>query len=249
MSRDQAFGGAFLQPESMLLVIQEAALTGSTQAFDSRGHVIPVSYYRKFSLDTVMEYGVIDWLTVTGRFEHVSILAEGPPSGTYRGPGMSELGARVLIHQFDDTLVSAQASFRLPGTRASDNPATVDLTAREVDMRLMGGGSFFVDDRPGFWSAEAGFRRRGGGYPDEWHVDLGTGVFMFERLQLIAQAFTTLVSASAPAAPKSRSHKLQASLVFNPGRIWSLQAGAFFTPLAMEARRDSGIMLAFWRRY
>ena len=244
-----AFGGAFLQPEAMLLVVHEASFANAVAAFDAAGRIIPVSYYRRFTLDTVMEYGVIDWLTVSARVEHVSALAEGPPSGSYRGAGMSEIGARLALARFDDHIISAQATLRLPGARPSANPATVDLDAREIDLRLMGGGSFDCNDLPGYWSVEAGYRQRGGVYGDEWHADVAAGVYAQERLQVIAQAFTTIVPKAALAAPKSRTHKLQGSLVFNAGRPWSLQVGAFFTPLAIEARRERGLLLAFWRRY
>jgi hypothetical protein len=244
-----AFAGAFLQPEGMLLVMQETSFASSLAAFDSHGRLIPVSYYRRFTLDTALEYGVIDRLTLIGRIEYANVLAEGTPSGTYRGLGMSDLGARVALAQFDDYIISAQATLRLPGTRPPANPATVDLDSRDVDLRLMGGGSFDFNDLPGYWSLEAGLRQRSAGYADEWHVDVAGGVHATERLQVIAQAFTTIVPRGTPASPESRTHKLQGSLVFNPGRAWSLQAGAFFTPLAVDARRERGLMMAFWRRY
>ena len=243
-----ALAGAFVQPEGMLLVIHESSFSGSLKTFDDKGRLVPVSDYRKFTLDTVLEYGVLDRLTLLGRLEAVNVKAEGPPGAYYRGPGMTELGARVELGSAlnRDLVFSAQAMLRLPGARVT-NGATAGLTLLEADLRLMAGGSFEVNDQPGFWSAEAGPRKRGGGAPDDWRVEIATGLALFDRLQAIAQSFHVFTKRT-DLDPASQSHKAQLSLVLNPGRSWSLQAGAFRTLAGVNARRDSGLLIAFWRR-
>ena len=243
-----AFGGAFLQPEGMVQVIQETSFSGSAQAFDAKGRLIPVASYRKFDFTTLVEYGALDWLTFTGRLETVNARTEGPPARAYRGLGRSEIGARVELWQADIYVVSAQVTLAAPGTRHVTNPASYGLAGYEAEARLMGGGSFDFNDFPGFWSVEAGYRRRAAGVPDETHLDLSGGVFVVEWLQAIGQVFSTF-TAAGHGNPAGRAHKAQASLVLNPGRSWSLQAGAFFTPVAVASRRESGLLLAFWRRF
>jgi hypothetical protein len=123
----------------------------------------------------------------------------------------------------------------------------LDADLLEADLRLMAGGSFEVNDQPGFWSAEAGPRKRGGGAPDDWRVEIATGLALFDRLQAIAQSFHVFTKRT-DLDPASQSHKAQLSLVLNPGRSWSLQAGVFRTLAGVNARRDSGLLIAFWRR-
>lgn len=243
-----ALGGAFVQRQGMVLAMQEMSFSGSLQAFDSRGRLVPVASYRKFTLDTALEYGLTDWLTLLGRLETVSVYNQGPPAAFYRGLGKSELGARVEIGRaLDEALVfSAQAMVRWPGVRPG-NPAAAGMTAMESDWRLMAGGSFDVRDRPGFWSVEAGLRKRGGPEPDEARLELAAGLTIFDLLQALVQGFHVFTPRTA-LAPASQSHKAQVSLLFNPGRSWSLQAGVFRTLAGVNARQENGVAVAFWRR-
>ena len=248
LAAQPALGGAFLQRQGMVLAIQELRFSGSLQAFDPSGRVIPVAAYRKFTLETSLEYGALDWLTLLGQLESVSIYAQGPPAVFYRGLGMSELGARVQLWRSkdEDLVLSAQSLLRLPMARQS-NPAATGMTAVERDFRFMAGGSFDVGDHPGFWSVEAGVRQRGGLEPDEKRLELAAGFFIFDLLQAIAQGFHVFTARTA-LAPASQSHKAQGSLIFNPGRSWSVQAGVFRVLAGVNARRESGALIAFWRR-
>lgn len=243
-----ALSGAFVQRQGMVLAIQELSFSGSLQAFDRRGRVIPVAAYRKFTLETSLEYGALDWLTLLGRIESVSLYSQGPPTTFYRGLGMSEVGARAeLWRSRDEELVfSAQSLLRLPMARQG-NPADAGMATVEKDFRLMAGGSFDVGDRPGFWSVEAGVRQRGGPEPDEKRIELVAGLFVVDLLQAIAQGFHVFTPRTA-LAPASQSHKAQVSLLFNPGRSWSVQAGVFRVLAGVNVRRESGALIAFWRR-
>ena len=243
-----ALAGAFLERPGMILAIQELSFSGSSAAFDARGRLIPVAAYRKFTLQTSLEYGALDWLTVLGRLESVSVHAQGPPARDYRGLGMSELGARFQLWRSKDSdyVISAQAVRRLPMAREG-NPAAAGMTQSETDLRLMAGGAFDVLDRAGFWSVEAGLRQRSGLTPDERRLELAAGLYIFDLLQVLAQGFHVFSPRTALAAP-SQSHKAQMSLLFNAGRSWSLQAGAFRTLAGVNVRRESGLLMAFWRR-
>ena len=243
-----ALAGAFLERPGMILAIQELSFSGSSAAFDARGRLIPVAAYRKFTLQTSLEYGALDWLTVLGRLESVSVHAQGPPARDYRGLGMSELGARFQLWRSKDSdyVISAQAVRRLPMAREG-NPAAAGMTQSETDLRLMAGGAFDVRDRAGFWSVEAGLRQRGGLTPDERRLELAAGLYIFDLLQVLAQGFHVFTPRT-PLAAASQSHKAQMSLLFNAGRSWSLQAGAFRTLAGVNVRRESGLLMAFWRR-
>ena len=243
-----ALAGAFAQPQGMLLVIRESSVTGASQAFDAGARLTPAPAFRKYAFDTVLEYGALDWLTVLGRIETLGVYTQGPPAALYRGLGMSELGARIELGRAleEDLVFSAQTVLRLPGAR-TDNPAAVGMTQRQADWRLMMGGSFALNELPGFWSLEAGQRKRGAPDADEWRLEAMTGLFIFDRLQGLAQV-ENVFTRKAPLAPQSRSHKAQFSLVLNPGRPWSLQAGIFRTIAGVNARQEKGLLIAWWRR-
>ncbi len=237
-----------MQRQGMLLVIHEFTSTIALQAFDRRGQLTRAPLYAKYTADTALEYGALDWLTFLGRLEAARVYTQGPPIAYYRGPGMSELGARVELGRalHGDVVFSAQALLRLAGARTA-NPAAAGLNRSESDWRLMMGGSFDLRDAPGFWSIEAGPRRRGGVEPDEWRAEAVAGFFLLDRLQIVGQTSSVLATKTA-LTPQSQAHKAQISLVLNPGRPWSLQAGTFRTVLGVNARRETGVMLAWWRR-
>ena len=243
-----ARAGAFVQPEGMLLAVHEARFSGSLRAFDNKGRLMPVSSYQAFTLDTALEYGALDWLTLLGRMEAVSDFDQGPPGFRYRGPGMSEVGARVELGRAmeEDLVFSAQALLRLPGARTPGS-AAAGMAQTEADARLMMGGSFELNELPGFWSAEAGLRKKGGLEPDERRLEFGVGVSIFDLLQAVAQSFH-VYTAPTVLAPRGQSHKVQLSLLLNPGRAWSLQAGVFRTLAGQNARQESGALVALWRR-
>ena len=243
-----ACAGAFAQRQGMLLVIHEFTSTLALQAFDRRGGVVGAPLYAKYTSDLALEYGALDWLTFLGRMEAARVYAQGPPAAYYRGPGMSELGARVELGRalHEDVVFSAQALLRLPGVRTA-NPAAAGLNQREIDWRLMMGGSFDLRDAPCFWSIEAGPRKRGGPEPGEWRAEAAAGYFLFDRLQLVGQT-SIIFAAQTPLMPKSQSHKAQINLVLNPGRPWSLQLGTFRTVSGVNVRRETGLLLAWWRR-
>ncbi len=243
-----ALGGAFAQRQGMLLVIQETSVSTALQAFDQRGRVIPARLYRKYTLDTLFEYGALDWLTFLGRFETVGVHMQGLPRARYRGLGMSEVGARVELGRAleGDLVFAAQGIVRLPGAR-TDNPAAAGMTQAETDGRLMMGGSFELMEAPGFWSAEAGLRKRGAPLPDEWRMELSAGLSVFDRLQVVGQG-SSIFAHRTPFTPPSQSHKAQISLVLNPGRPWSLQVGTFRTVAGVNARHENGFLVAYWRR-
>ena len=243
-----AWAGAFAQRQGMLLAIHEIASTIALQGYDARGKLGQSPLYSKNTATTAFEYGALDWLTFLGRLEAARVYSSGPPIASYRGPGMSELGARIEIGRahHGDIVFSTQALLRLPGAH-TQNPAAAGLNRSETDLRLMTGGSFDIRDYPGFWSIEAGTRRRSGPEPDEWRAEAAVGQFLFDRLQLVVQTLSVF-TAKAPLIPQSRSHKAQASLILNPGRPWSLQFGTFRTLSGVNARRETGLLLAWWRR-
>jgi hypothetical protein len=109
-----ASAGAWLLPPGSGQIIAGAAFSGSSKAFDVHGHLIPVSYYKKFELGAYVEYGVTNWLTLVAAPAYDRI-RQPPPAGSYNGLGESALGARVGLFQSDPLVLSLQAVLLTPG--------------------------------------------------------------------------------------------------------------------------------------
>jgi hypothetical protein len=114
------------------------------------------------------------------------------------------------------------------------------------ELRLMLGQSFNTALGPGFLSLAPGLRA-GAGRATEGHLEATGGLNLSERWQALGQVFS-LWRGRGEQGPGGFQHRTQLSLVFNPGRHWSLQAGLFSTPLASGLPRESGLLLAFWKR-
>lgn len=229
-----AYAGAFLQPEGKLLFIQQA-ISSRLQA--DCGCVAA----KKQVADTTVELGLTSFLTVLGQVSNGRRIISNDQDDLYP-PQLSELGARVALWRAGYSIVSGQVSMRAQDMSTELRPG---LPLRE--LRLMFGHSFNTDLGPGFLSFAPGLRA-GAGRPKEGHLEVTGGLTLSGRWQALAQLHS-LWRGWGEMAAGGFQHRTQFSLVFNPGRNWSLQAGVFSTPLASGLARESGLLLALWRRF
>jgi len=234
LSAAPVHAGAFLQPEGKLLFIQQAI---SSRLQSDCGCVAA----KKRAADTTIEWGLTSFLTVLGQVSNGRRIVSAEQDDLYP-PQLSELGARVALWRAGSSIVSGQVSLRAQDTALELRPG---LPLRE--LRLMFGHSFNTDLGPGFLSLAPGLRA-GAGRPKEGHLEATGGIVLSERWQALAQLYG-LWRAWGEMASGGFQHRTQFSLVFNPGRSWSLQAGVFSTPLASGIARESGLLLAVWRRF
>lgn len=245
-----ARAGAFLQKDGEGIVISTSRFTGSSNAFDAKGRIVPVDLYSKYELSTYIEYGAADWITLILQPTLGRNLKEGPPFGVYYGPGSVEAGARVKIGEYETAVFSTQATIHIPGSRNVANPALIGNTGYEFDARLLAAMPFEIAGFTGFADAQLGYRMRGGGPPNEFRADFTLGFRPAAKLLLLAQSFNILAPANgSPGFPHMRQHKLQASAVWNFRANYSLQSGVFTTVSGRNARPESGYFSAVWYKF
>ena len=225
------------------------SFTDSANAFDASGKLVPVASYRKFELTAWTDYGLTDWLTLIVAPSADDIINSGNPASTYRGLGMTEAGARVPVVQTGNTILSVQATGLVPGSFDKSNPALAGNNSFESDARLLYAASFALSGRSSFIDVEAGYRWYEIG-PGEVRADLTFGIRPVPNILLLAQSFNIIsVGPGVAYAPNHRSHKLEASAVYDFGKAWSAQLGAFATVAAVNARRERGLVTAIWYRF
>jgi hypothetical protein len=247
---DVARAGAFLQTAGGGEIIQSLRFTGSATGFDRSGRITPLPLYQKYELQTYLEFGATDWLTLIAQPTISSIFADGAQWGSVRGLTSIEAGARALIKQVDDIVFSAQATAKIPTLRDRTNPALAGNTGEEFDLRLLAGKPIEIAGFSGFIDAQAGWRFRRDGPPDEARVDLTLGFRPFSTILLLAQSFNIIAPASGqPGFPAFRQHKAQASLVWTISPGVSLQSGIFGTIAARNMRREHGVLSGVWYKF
>ncbi len=245
-----AHAGAWAQGEGQGLVIVATTFDTSGQAFDAKGRLSPVSYYRKFELGLYAEYGLTDNVTLVARPSFENVTTGGPPPGAYRGIEAMEAGARVQLAKIGDAVFAAQALVKIPGSTNRSNTALAGSTADEIEARFLAGASISAFDRPGFIEADVAWRGRDGGHPGEARLDVTLGLRVTDKAQLLLQSFNATTTGAGDAVyPAQRSAKLQPSVVYEIAPGWSLQGGAYATVAAQNARRERGVVVAVWKKF
>ena len=138
----------------------------------------------------------------------------------------------------------------MPGARDPLRPAQAGDTGGAGEVRALAGHNFAIGSWPAFVDAEAAFRLRSAGPPDEWHGDLTLGLRPWGRVMLLLQSFNTIsAGAGGPSFPAWRSDSLAASVVYELDAHWSLQAGLFGTIAAVNTNTERGAVVAVWRKF
>lgn len=239
--------GAWTEPQGSGLAI--ATLYGWTGFGPPWGGNPPVNQTRA-DAQIFVEYGVTDRLTIFGEtaLEHYAL---GPPSSdVYNGLDYSDAGLRAKLWSTGEWVFSGEATLFVPGARDASAPAQEGNTGGAGEGRLLAGGNFTLGSTPGFIDAEAGYRIRTAGPPDEWHGDLTIGLKFTPQVMAMVQDFTTVSADSDNRTfPAWRSSVVEASLVYALDSRWSVQIGVFTTVWTVKTNSEHGLALALWRRF
>jgi protein XagA len=247
-----AHAGAFLAPPGDCEIITATSFSDTTRIFDANGNLLPVASYKKFDLGSYIEYGLTDRITLVLK-PQADIVHQsgqtGPPAAA-----SSDIGARVGVLNFGNTILSAQGLVHVPVGPASAQAALFDEDrAPGADLRLLLGHGFAIATMSGFVDVEASHTWRGDGLPQEWHADLTFGIRPQPQILLMLASFATLAGNRAADCTSWRvcwtSLKLQPSVVYDVSPHWSAQAGVLATVAGQNAGRELGPILALWYRF
>jgi protein XagA len=242
-----AFGSAWTWPEGTGQAI--LSLTGGEGDF---GGQTGLGAARETRLDSSLdvEFGLRDGLTgfVQSGLEDYAVAA--PVADTYRGFDYSGAGLRQRLFSSQSLVWSVQGTALFPGARDALRPAQVGNTGFDSDWRTLVGASFAIGSWPSFLDASAGYLTRAGGPPGDWRADLTFGSHPRPDVTIMLQSFNSVSNGSrAPLFPSEQTMVVEPSLVYDFDKTWSVQVGAYTTLRAVNANRETGIVLALWRRF
>ncbi|MGI4765129.1 MAG: hypothetical protein ACRYGP_08710 [Janthinobacterium lividum] len=241
-----AYAAAWNRPAGQGLAIFDYSLESGTDYFDGRGHLAPSRSFSKSELAAYVEYGATDSWTLIARPSLDDVRIGTPDAGTYRGLGSSALGAQWQALVFGPAVLAVQGSFLLPGSTSRANPAVIGNTAREGDLRLLGGLGLPLPFRP-FLDLEGSYRIRSGGGASQWHGDATFGFYPTDKLLILLQSFTTVPTGPGDVRlPSSRATRLELTGVYALTQSLALQFGVFTTRWGRDALRDHGFTTGVW---
>lgn len=242
-----ARAGAWLQPPGRGEIIAMGRFERSDRMFGRNGRLLPVRGYRKFELKIWMEYGVMDRLSLILAPTASTVRAGAGPGRLHDLQGEVEAGARLGLLRSGSHALSLQVTGLLTNRLSGARIGFARHDVNGADIRLLYGRSFALGSLRAFSEVQAGYRFRAGA-GDELRWDATLGVHVTPRLLLLMQGFNLFALRQGRFAAK-RQHKLQLSGVYRLNDHWSVQAGAFLTTAARNARRESGVIAAVWRRF
>ena len=241
-----ATAGAWNRPTGEGLAIVDYTLGSGTDYFDGRGRLAPARAYSKSELAAYVEYGATDSLTLIARPSLDDVHIGAPDAGAYRGLGSSAVGAQWQALVFGPAVLAVQGTFSLPGSTSRSNPAVIGNTAREGDLRVLGGVSLPVPFRP-FLDLQGSYRIRSGGAAAQWHGDATFGFYPTDKLLILLQSFSTVPTGPGNALlPSSRATRLGVTGVYALTQAFALQLGAFTTAWGRNALRERGFTTGVW---
>ena len=218
-----------------------------SRRFDSTGRAEPTPAYRKILASGYLEYGWRSWLTLVAA--PTLSRADGVAANQVTGSDGSAFGARLLLFGRPGRVVSLQALVQPPLGGQATALANGGATALAVDLRLQVGMSFSFFGWPAFVDVAPGVRLRPDPFPDEARLDVALGIRPIPRLLILLQDFSSAAPSAGQAVPSTSYSKLQASLVYDFARRWSVQFGAFRTIVGRNAIRETGPIAALWVRF
>jgi protein XagA len=245
-----AFAGAWtLEAGTGELIITGTAMQAKS-VFDSNSKRQSILRYGKEEAQALIEYGVTNWFTamLQPSLQHVNIAARlGAERG---GLGYTDVGGRARIWSDDSWVVSAQATFRIPGVHDKTNPAAIGYTDPEIDIRGLVGYSFKAGTQPAFVDVEVAQRFRLGGPPDEFRTDITFGIRPVDRWLFLAQSFNVVSEGAGTWGFGSFAyHKLQLSAVYALTPTLSLQLGGYSTYWGRNALQENGLVVGAWYKF
>jgi len=242
-----ALAGAWTWPEGTGQAILSLAAGGG-----DFGGETGAGAARETRLETALdvEYGLQDALTafVQTGLEDYAIAA--PIADSYRGLDYSAAGLRARLFSSQSLVWSVQGTALAPGAEDALRPAQAGNTGFGSDWRTLVGSSFVLGSWQSFFDASLGYRTRAGGPPDEWRADLTFGLHPRQDVTIMAQSFNSVSNGSrAPQFPAEQTMTVEPSLVYDFDKNWSVQFGLYTTVKAVNANRETGLVVALWRRF
>lgn len=201
-------------------------------------------------LQTYVEYGITDDVTVFGQMAIERYELSPPQASSYTGLDYSDAGLRAKLWTSGQWVFSGEMTVFAPGATNARSPAQAGNTGPAAEARGLAGYSFTLGGVPGFANLELAYRVRTAGPPDEWHLDATIGLKPWPDWILMLQDYTTVSApATDPAFPAWKQNVAQASLVFPIWDRWQLQIGYFQSLLAVKTNTQRGAAIALWRTF
>lgn len=222
---------------------------GSAKESFSGGSTIAANYTK--TEDRIFwEHGLSKTLTAVVQTGYQDLsFTSGGQNITYSGLARSSAGLRLLIWKDKNTVFSAETSARFSGAGSEFSAAGFGADGINTELRLLLGRSFKVGKRDGFAEIQTAWRSKSGAESASVHIDVSSGVYIFDKLQIIGQSFyRRSVDASDPILDSESLHA-QGQIIYWRRPKTAVQIGINSVLAGQNHVKETSILAGFWRRY
>jgi protein XagA len=245
-----AYAGAWTEEQGSGQAVLGGTFTTSDHSYAADGRPTKASPFDKTDIDLYGEYGVRDWLTAIVQGGVTNRRVGEPNASSFEGADVTEAGDRIRLWQHGDAVFSFQTTELVPGGGHGNESAQYGNTDAATDLRALVGYSFKLGQWDSFVDGEAAYRIRGGRPPSEFHFDLTLGTRPRPNVLIMLQSFNVVSQGSGGYGfPRTSYSRLEASLVFDINKSWSIQLGVIATIAGENALRERGAIATVWRRF
>jgi hypothetical protein len=248
-----AQAAAWTQKQDSWQLIGGVIYSNADHSYDAHGRASWPELFQRMLLTTDTEYGWNDDLTVFVRSETAYVhLRDARTPATSAFDNAFEGGARYRAAGdllADGDVLSVELSARQADAFNFAYSADAHAGGQDGGFRFLYGSGFEWRDRTGFFDVEAGYRFLSPPRPDQSVMDLTAGLWLDQDWMVMAQSFNLVSSAATAPYRFFRMHKLELSAVWRMTPGLSLQGGAFFCPMGVNALNERGLQLSLWAQF
>lgn len=262
---------AWTQEEGKWFTSQQLNYFRTSHFVRDDGRRVKRPEFRKYELNSYAEYGWQEGTTIGANLflqsleaDDEQFLPNSPNLESFTrknfGLGDSEFFFRHRLWEGtifgNPTVFSVQPLVKLPVFYESGDQPQSGTDAFDVELRLQGGYSFSLWERQHYATVEAGYRKRGGDWQDQWRLDATLGLALGGRFTFMQQIFITeraeghgLSSQNLGSANDYDVTEGKLSLLFDVTSQTTLQLGVFSRLQAQNTSDGEGITLGIWHRF
>ena len=244
-----SWAGAWTLDRGHIQVISGVTMSHATRSFDHAGKPQWKVQFNKLLAQNYFEYGLTNAVTLFVAPEYATAQSNmNGTVGTARARDAAvEGGVRILLLTRIG-MFSLQSSVKTAGAFDMSVSAN-NASGRQVELRLLYGREFRLFGDDGFADMQVAERWISRPRPNEMTIDATAGLLLTPSTQMMFQSFNT-VSGGGGQPPYTfyRTHKLELSFIRKITGKWSLQVGAFFSPVGQNTIVEQGLCAAVWYR-
>jgi hypothetical protein len=243
LETEAAKAGAWTLPRGHGQVLTGVTFSNASKIYDGAGHAANPIIFNKMFIQSWMEYGASDALTLIAVPEYIDAdWGTEKDKLAHIHSASIAVGGRLLLTKrlgimSMQVLAKRAGSFNMSYTTTGD-------AGNQFELRFLCGDNFRIANRDGYVDFEVAHRFVDGERPNEISLDAAIGLWLQQDSLLLLQGFSTTSRGTSNISYSQ--YKLEASLVHRINKRWGLQSGYFFTPAGRNIVQESGSVVTIW---